>query len=230
MIKNLNLVKKIVSALLVVAVLFSFSAVNVSAAETGIEFKTSSTLTEGTILNCSFTNYSAAKPIDYLQVTISGDKSQFGFVADSLNNAVVSDDIDMTYEFNEANGTLTILYSANKAGNVYIPTDTTELFNFRIKDKTTRLYNLTVDYILCYTDLTDNQVTGSLNVAVPLFGDVNDDKAINVKDLLRYKKFMADNSISFVKINGDLTGNESYGADDLVILKQILLGIIKVAM
>ena len=56
-------------------------------------------------------------------------------------------------------------------------------------------------------------------------GDVNDDKAVNVKDLVHIKKYLkapADTAISERKSNLDF--NETVDKDDLELLRQLLVG------
>ena len=61
--------------------------------------------------------------------------------------------------------------------------------------------------------------------AITWIGDVNDDKAVNVKDLVRIKQYLnktEGKSISERKSNLDF--NETVDTDDLELLRQLLVG------
>ncbi len=56
-----------------------------------------------------------------------------------------------------------------------------------------------------------------------LMGDVNYDGRVNLKDLLRYKKYLAKFEVPFTSENADFNGDGLYDAEDIVLLKRHIL-------
>lgn len=223
-------IKSVAASVLAVAVTaVSPAFMHAKAADAAtLGFDTATSLLNGTGVTCKVDNLSADKSIDYLQVTISANGDDFGYIDSTLNDLSNNANMEVTENYDSATGRLNILYEPKVSG-ASIPVDTTELFAFKLSNSSKREYALDINYVLCYTDGTDGEMTDTLNVVIPRYGDVNDDGSVNIKDLLRYKKYIADKSTTFEMTNGDLSGKASYGADDLVLLKKILTGAIKTA-
>ena len=69
--------------------------------------------------------------------------------------------------------------------------------------------------------------TGSFRSEGVLKGDANGDGKVDILDLIRVKKYLADNSIKIVFENADMNSDASLeGTEDLVLLKKALLGIV----
>lgn len=223
-------IKSVAASVLAVAVTaVSPAFMHAKAADaSSLGFDTATSLLNGTGITCKMENYTADKTVDYLQVTISANGEDFGYIDSTLNNLAGTDNMEVTENYDSATGRLNILYEPKVSG-AFIPADTAELFAFKLSSSLKREYKLDINYVVCYTDGTDAEMTDELNVVIPRYGDVNDDGSVNIKDLLRYKKYIADKSTTFEKINGNLSGNASYSASDLVLLKKILTGAIKTA-
>ena len=56
-----------------------------------------------------------------------------------------------------------------------------------------------------------------------VFADVNDDGAVDLLDLVRMKKHIADSGVALKTVNSDLNADDKIDASDLVILRRILL-------
>ncbi|MBR7071281.1 MAG: dockerin type I repeat-containing protein [Clostridia bacterium] len=62
--------------------------------------------------------------------------------------------------------------------------------------------------------------------SVPLEeGDINADHAVDIKDLLRFKAYLADNTVTFNETVADLDGSGVVDTDDLVCMRKLLVGI-----
>ena len=61
-----------------------------------------------------------------------------------------------------------------------------------------------------------------------LYGDANGDGAVNMKDVLILRKFLAGIDVSYVEINSDVNGDGAVNMKDVLILRKFLAGIITV--
>ncbi len=223
---RISILKRIASFVVALAMLFVIPVMGVSAANAtlGISY---TAISEGVAnISVNLSGYTADKAVDYLQVTITGSADSFKYQAESLQNHLSENGYEINQDFDSNSGKLILFLEPNVAGDVSIPAGTTELVSFTANEGASARYTLTANYIVCYTDGTSSEGTTSSVIVAPRRGDVNGDGVVDLSDLLRYKRYMADSAIDFVFNNANLTGNGTYGADDLVILKKILLGVI----
>ncbi|MCQ2405348.1 MAG: dockerin type I repeat-containing protein, partial [Clostridia bacterium] len=61
-----------------------------------------------------------------------------------------------------------------------------------------------------------------------LHGDANGDGAVNMKDVLILRKFLAGIDVSYVARNSDVNGDGNVNMKDVLILRKFLAGIITV--
>ena len=61
-----------------------------------------------------------------------------------------------------------------------------------------------------------------------LYGDANGDGAVNMKDVLILRKFLAGIDVSYVEFNSDVNGDGAVNMKDVLILRKFLAGIITV--
>lgn len=54
-------------------------------------------------------------------------------------------------------------------------------------------------------------------------GDVNDDGDVDIRDLVRLKKYTVDKSTKIFEEASDLDGNGEYNSADLIVLRKMLL-------
>lgn len=88
-------------------------------------------------------------------------------------------------------------------------------------------------YSVCTTYDADSATDGRQHPSADLFkntvisGDCNGDNDVNILDMIRLKKYIADNATKIVLVNADMTGDNTLNSKDLVELKKLLLGINK---
>ena len=56
-------------------------------------------------------------------------------------------------------------------------------------------------------------------------GDVNGDEVVNLIDLVKLKKYVADNTVTINEVNSKITDDDVIDIDDIVALRKILLGV-----
>ena len=73
----------------------------------------------------------------------------------------------------------------------------------------------------------ESQTSFEISVIEPIQGDVNADREVDVRDLVRYKKYVlqADNSVVISKLTSDLNDDTEFDTDDVVVLRKMLVGI-----
>ena len=73
----------------------------------------------------------------------------------------------------------------------------------------------------------ESQITFEIPVVEPIKGDVNSDKVLDVRDLVRYKKYVVvmDNSIQINVLTSDLNGDNELDTDDVIVLKNMLVDV-----
>lgn len=223
--KLFNCTKKAILLVLVVASVMSLLAVNVSAAgDARLTFNTVTDHVGNNIAVCSLENYSAANTVDYIQIVLKSESYDFGSMAASQVNLLSNRDITLSSSYNGITKEYTLLYQPAVSG-AFIPTDTTELFSLSFPAEN-GVYRFEMEYILCYTNGNDVKASKKFSLSQKIVnGDVNGDGVVDIKDLLRYKTFIADGTTDFRRANADLTGKGTYGLDDVVILKKMLLGL-----
>lgn len=82
-------------------------------------------------------------------------------------------------------------------------------------------------YMICTKFDADSETAGTQNPSADLFkkGDCNGDSKIDILDLVRLKKYSADNNTEIVSVNADMNGDNIVDASDLVHLRKLILGI-----
>lgn len=58
-----------------------------------------------------------------------------------------------------------------------------------------------------------------------LFGDATNDKQVDVKDLVRVKRHLADDSVTITEVAGDMNGNSEVDSGDIPLLQKQLIGV-----
>lgn len=176
---------------------------------------------------CDINGYTGDKYIDYMQISISCSNATLKDTLLNVKNMVSDSKIDFSYAYDTLNNALVFIYEPNTAGDVYIPANTTNLFEFDLNtDKVAYSTDLqlTIDTIFCYTNGEDAEATSNMSFYIPLTCDVNGDGKVDLKDLLRYKLHLAGSNVSFRATNGDLNNDGQYNASDISLLIQVLLG------
>ncbi len=220
-------VKKTVAVLITAAMLLcAFAVIAVSAATNPtvtLTCRTSGSLNSHA--TCDIAGYTSDKPIDYMQISISCSNYSLKDVLLNVKNLVNNSKMDFSYAYDTLNNALVFIYEPNTAGDVYIPTDTKNLFEFDLNSSAYKVdLNLTIKTIFCYTDGTDAETSSNITFASTYLGDVNADGKIDLLDLLRYKLYLAGKSVNFRTVNGDLNADKTYNANDISLLIQFLLG------
>ncbi len=222
---NFKLLKRIACFTLIFVMIFVASVVQVSAATDANFILSYQAVDLGkSKVIISLTDYAGTKSIDYLQLVIYGSPDEFDCVTDSITNELDNPTHIINSDFDATTGKLVLLLEAKYGGSVIYPEET-DLVSFNVNNKSKARFNLTVDYVACYRDGTDSTGTFSGEVVIACYGDVNGDGVVDVKDLLRYKLYLADNSRDFIASNAELTGDGAYNADDIAVLIKLLLGI-----
>lgn len=97
--------------------------------------------------------------------------------------------------------------------------------SFTVKDDAVGKADFTVKDLM--TVDSNNTVTkdtaGSASVAITMPGDINGDGVVDVRDLVRIKKYFAKATTDIVVKNSDLDGNGSVENADMVILRKGLI-------
>lgn len=92
-------------------------------------------------------------------------------------------------------------------------------------------YNGTELYMICTKYDADTAVDGKQDPSADLFkntvvsGDCNGDNEVNLLDMIRLKKYLADKATEIVSVNADMTGDNTLDSNDLVELRKLLLKI-----
>lgn len=84
-----------------------------------------------------------------------------------------------------------------------------------------------VAYVSLVVDGYTDYAACKINVIPVEVGDVNYDGEINVLDLIRIKKYLAETTDDIAKKGADCSLNNSIDADDMVSIRQLLLGVQK---
>jgi len=73
----------------------------------------------------------------------------------------------------------------------------------------------------------ESQTTFTISVIEPLQGDINADREVDVRDLIRYKKYVlkADNNVVISELTSDLNHDGEFDTDDSIILRNLLVGV-----
>ncbi len=224
----LKTAKKAIAVVITAALMLSlFAVMGVSAATNPtITLAYQENAASDAHFTCDINGYTGDKYIDYMQISISCSNASLKDTLLNVKDMVNSSDIDFSYAYDTLNNALVFIYEPNKAGNVYIPAGTTNLFEFDFNansDAYSVDLMLTIDAIFCYTNGEDAEVSGNTTFFVPLRGDVNADGKVDLRDLLRYKLYLAGSSVNFRTGNADLNDDAKYNADDLPYLVEILL-------
>ena len=72
-----------------------------------------------------------------------------------------------------------------------------------------------------------SQTSFEIPVIEPIEGDVNADREVDVRDLIRYKKYVlkTDNSVVISELTSDLNSDSEFDTDDIIVLRKMLVGI-----
>ena len=72
-----------------------------------------------------------------------------------------------------------------------------------------------------------SQTTFAINVIEPIEGDINADRGVDARDLVRYKKYVlqAGNKVVISKLTSDLNNDNEFDTDDIDILRHLLIGV-----
>ncbi len=72
-----------------------------------------------------------------------------------------------------------------------------------------------------------SQTSFEIPVIEPIEGDVNADREVDVRDLIRYKKYVlkTDNSVVISELTSDLNSDSEFDTDDIIVLRKTLVGI-----
>ena len=72
-----------------------------------------------------------------------------------------------------------------------------------------------------------SQTSFEIPVIEPIKGDVNADREVDVRDLIRYKKYVlkTDNSVVISELTSDLNSDSEFDTDDIIVLRKMLVGI-----
>lgn len=73
----------------------------------------------------------------------------------------------------------------------------------------------------------ESQTSFDISVIEPIEGDVNADREVDVRDLIRYKKYVlkTDNSVVISELTSDLNSDSEFDTDDIIVLRKMLVGI-----
>ena len=82
-------------------------------------------------------------------------------------------------------------------------------------------------YMICTKFDVDSETAGTQDPSADLFkkGDCNGDSKIDILDLVRLKKYSADNNTEIVSVNADMNSDNIVDSSDLVHLRKLILGI-----
>ncbi len=141
--------------------------------------------------------------------------------------APAADDYSFTLGFSVENAGDTV-YAAVKAGNT-VKTVTSDAPSVTLAlnkgINIIKLFGATAemgDANVKYTDITLDSALYEIKGEYYVSGDVNADGKVNLKDLLRFKKFMVQTA-EINEIAGELTGDTTLSADDISIVRKYLL-------
>ena len=165
-----------------------------------------------------------------LQFRVDGKNVALGTVVYSNKSNIITVDADSSAENGVklivvGNGTISgeskdWYYTKNVTGSLNISLDA-------IKTAVGITSDISFDDCKIWIETTENSViyANKATEKVQQIGDVNDDDLINILDLVRLKRYLADNSKGIDLFAADINFDGYINSEDLVVLKNMLLGL-----
>lgn len=216
-------IKSTLSILLVVAAVLTLCVFSASAEAFGGVRLQYTSAADGAVVTAALTDIPSGKRVDYAQFKLTSltegvaiASSGFTTLADDANALISS-------AYSSANGMLSVTLEAQNQSFAGFA-NYKKLFSFKVQSSSLpEVFSFKLSYVLCFTDGTDlaKDVILTCAGASGPWGDVNFDGVVDIKDILRFKRNLAD-SLNLEVL--DINCNGSAEADDLVLIKKALLG------